>query len=482
MLPLSIIDLILDPVTKSITFAMVELGTFWVGVPTDAVQESDSPSRWLQDELSMVTVAVATVSVIIAGAKMAITAKGESAKDVLRSLLTLTIVMLLSLTILGLLIQVGDKFSECMIASSVTDGIGQKSPEEVRLSDLSEPELDGWKCDIDDETRRDFGMSMLAALGMTGPTAVLGPLMIVIIGLWALIASIFQLIMMIIRNGMLVVLIGVLPLAASATNTETGRMWFKRCVSWLVAFLLYKPIAALVYAAALKLLLSSATAATSSQSAADEATAMKNGITAAVMMTLAIIALPALMKFTAPLVAATAGGAGMMASMTGQGRVGHELVASSHDEAAGDSPGPLGAAAAGGSRASSMTGRAGATGARGPSSKMARLNRSKPSGKGAQGSRRFTTSSRGTGGGSDGGGGGGGGDGGSGGNPWVAAASGSEDDRSGPARPEDESGQAVGSGGDGPGGSMSASELAGTDGTSGGFDGGNQPEGPSGSN
>ena len=372
------------------------------------------------------------MSVIIAGAKMALTAKGEAAKDVLRSLLTLMVVMFLGLTVIGLLVKAGDAFSECMIASSVTDGIGQKSPEDVNISDLSEPELDGWKCDVDEETRKDFGMSMLAALGMTGPGAALAPLMLIVVGGWAIVASVFQLILMIVRNGMLVVLVGVLPLAAAATNTETGRAWFKRCVGWLVAFLLYKPVAALIYAAALKLLLSSALAITSAENTGQAATAMKNAIIAAVMMTLAILALPALMKFMTPLVAAAAGGAGMMATMTTPGQVGHELVASSHDEAAGDSTGPLGATNTGGSpKASSMSGREGASGARGPSGKMSGPGtKTKSSGDGGDGgkgaeSQGPASATGGTGGGSGGSessGGSGGGSGGSGGGSGGSAA------------------------------------------------------------
>jgi hypothetical protein len=534
LVPLGVFDPILELVTETITVTLVELGTFWVGVPTDAVEAGGSPSRWIQGELSTVTVAVATVSVVIAGAKMALTAKGEAAKDVLRSLLTLMVVMFLGLTVIGLLVKAGDAFSECMIASSVTDGIGQKNPEDVNISDLSEPELDGWKCDVDEETRKDFGMSMLAALGMTGPGAALAPLMLIVIGGWAITASVFQLILMIVRNGMLVVLVGVLPLAAAATNTETGRAWFKRCVGWLVAFLLYKPVAALIYAAALKLLLSSALAITSAENTGQAATAMKNAITAAVMMTLAILALPALMKFMTPLVAAAAGGAGMMATMTTPGQVGHELVASSHDEAAGDSTGPLGATNTGGSpKASSMSGRQGASGARGPSGKVSGPGAKTKSGGGdggdggdggndteSQGPAAATGGtgggsggpessggpgggSGGSGGGSGGSGGGSGGSGGSGGDVRGYGGDGGGGGDGGPQGgsqqgppgtpvgegPRGASGLTVGSDGDGPGGSMSVSETRGRNnrrsGRSGRFDdvsgGDDPPEGPSGS-
>ena len=59
---------------------------------------------------------------------------------------------------------------------------------------------------------------------------------------------------MIVRYGMLVLLVGVLPLTAAATNTEMGMMWFKRALGWLGGFILYKPVAALIYATAIKLM------------------------------------------------------------------------------------------------------------------------------------------------------------------------------------------------------------------------------------
>jgi hypothetical protein len=373
MVVMDIFQPIVDLITEAIGTTLIELGTFWVGVPTEAVDDPNGPIAWLHGELSYLVFAVATVSVIIAGAKMAFSSRGEAARDVLRSLLTLIVVMLLGLSIIGLLVKAGDEFSKCMIASSVTPGLGSKDPAQLSFSDLHPPDGIGWSCEVTGETRKDFGANILAALGMTGPGGTaLGIVGIMFIGIWAIMAAVIQIAMMVVRNGMLVVLIAVLPLAAAATNTETGRTWFKRCVSWLVAFLLYKPIAAFVYAAALRLMAESALAATSAENTGQFATALKNGITAAVMMTLAILALPALMKFLTPLVAATAGGAGLMA-MTAQGAAGHQLVTAAHDDGSGDTGGPTGAAPTGSSQmANSASGRRGADGTHGATGQRGR--------------------------------------------------------------------------------------------------------------
>ena len=55
------------------------------------------------------------------------------------------------------------------------------------------------------------------------------------------------------RGGLLVILAGVLPITASFTNTQMGRQWFQKAIGWTLAFILYKPAAALIYAAAFRL-------------------------------------------------------------------------------------------------------------------------------------------------------------------------------------------------------------------------------------
>ena len=53
---------------------------------------------------------------------------------------------------------------------------------------------------------------------------------------------------------MLVILAGILPTTAAFTNTEMGRQWFQKAVGWTIAFILYKPAAAIVYSVAFLLM------------------------------------------------------------------------------------------------------------------------------------------------------------------------------------------------------------------------------------
>ncbi|WP_336886863.1 hypothetical protein [Arthrobacter sp. FW306-06-A] len=122
---------------------------------------------------------------------------------------------------------------------------------------------------------------------------------LIILGLIGLLTSLVQIVLMVVRGGMLVILAGILPTTAAFTNTEMGRQWFQKAVGWTIAFILYKPAAAIVYASAFKLMDSST-----------EKDALLGSITGLALMVVAVLALPALMRFVTPMVGAVASGSG----------------------------------------------------------------------------------------------------------------------------------------------------------------------------
>ena len=117
----------------------------------------------------------------------------------------------------------------------------------------------------------------------------------IVLGIMAFLTTLVQILLMFVRDGMVVLLIGILPLAAAMSNTEMGMQWLKKSWAWLIAFALYKPAAAVVYAVAFVL---------PGQNGID---ALMSGI---MMLILAILALPALLRFVVPATAAVAGGGG----------------------------------------------------------------------------------------------------------------------------------------------------------------------------
>jgi hypothetical protein len=218
--------------------------------------------------------AAAVLSVIIAGAKMGWEGRAEPGRELLKSLMTLVVVAGAGLTAISLAVAAADGFARWIIDSS----------------------LDG----------SDFGTNITALLGLSAVSG-LGAIIVIVLGLAAFVASLIQIGLMVVRGGMLVILSGIWPLSASATNTEWGRAWFQKCTAWLVAFILYKPAAAIVYATAFRL-------AGSDVFGGDD---LMSAISGLVLMVLALVALPALMRFVTPMVAAMAssgGGGGMMAA------------------------------------------------------------------------------------------------------------------------------------------------------------------------
>ncbi|MFF1252615.1 hypothetical protein ACFVYC_08980 [Pseudarthrobacter sp. NPDC058329] len=249
------------------------LSTFWISMPTVnlASQDGSTPSpvvSAVNSELMPWTLTLAVLAVILGGIRMIWEQRGAPLKDLLRSLLTLTLVSGLGLGVISILVVAADAFSVAIIERS-TDGKG-------------------------------FAQSM-NVLVMTGQTDV-GVFILIVMGLIGLIASLVQIVLMVVRSGMLVILAGILPTTAAFTNTEMGRQWFQKAVGWTIAFILYKPAAAIVYSVAFLLM-----GNTSGQDA------LVGSITGFTLMIVALFALPALMRFVTPMVGAVASGSGAAA-------------------------------------------------------------------------------------------------------------------------------------------------------------------------
>jgi type IV secretion system protein TrbL len=323
----SAIDALADGVSEAVGKAVASVGTLWVKVGTPNLTTTNGGARpsdsvgFLQGALWWYMAAAAVLSVIIAGAKMAWEGRAEPGRELLKSLMTLVVVAGAGLTAISLAVAAADGFAKWIIDSS----------------------LDG----------TDFGTNITRLLGLAGVGG-LGAIIVIVLGLAAFVAALVQIGLMVVRGGMLVILAGILPLSASATNTEWGRTWFRKCVAWLVAFILYKPAAAIVYATAFRL-------AGSDVFGGDE---LMSAISGLVLMVLALVALPALMRFVTPMVGAMAGGgsggsgmmaAGAIAAMpSGAMRVPRGSGSSGNGAGAGNSggSGPTGAtdAASGGGR------------------------------------------------------------------------------------------------------------------------------------
>jgi type IV secretion system protein TrbL len=325
------------------------LGTFWLNVGTPALttapggSTASDPVLFLQNSLYFWTASLAVMSVLVGAAKMVIERRGAPLRDLVRSLATLIVVSGAGVAAVGVLTVAADQFSAWIITNA-TNG-----------------------------TSFNENITALLALSATSP---IGSIMIILLGLIAILASVMQIVLMIIRGGLLVILTGIFPTAAAFSNTEAGKGWFQKCTAWLIAFILYKPAAAIIYATAFQL--SGTKIFGNAGDGKDFGSALLATITGLALMIIALFAMPALMRFVTPMVGAVAGGGGALAagtvgalasgaiSMGSAGRGGGSSTNSTTTSStSSQSPGSQGPSGTGSQGTAGTSGTAGKTGTQG---------------------------------------------------------------------------------------------------------------------
>jgi hypothetical protein len=248
-----IFDAIKALVIEAVVAVVKAVGFLWIDIQSPNL-EGNETIGFVSGHTKYILVFAASIAVIFGAIKMAISQRGEPVRDILKSLITMAMVSAGITGFAALLISASDSFSGWIISQALDGKTFQQS-----LTDK-----------LTDPLKGRIGLAL-----------------VVLVGILMVISGLIQLVLMIIRYGMLILLVGVVPLTASATNTEMGMMWFKRSISWLVAFVLYKPVAALIYATAIKLM----------EAPADDSLKVITGVT---MMMMGIVALPALLRFVSP--------------------------------------------------------------------------------------------------------------------------------------------------------------------------------------
>lgn len=263
---------------------------------------------FIQNATWWYTVAFGAVGVIVGGAKMAWEQRADAGRDLMRSLLTLLVVSGIGLSAISFFQIAGDEFSKWVIGKA-----------------LECPTVNG-DC---------FHTKTLSTLLPTNEMKALGVIGMILFGIIALLVALIQIVLLIIRNGLLVILAGMLPLSAAATNTATGKQMLSKTMGWTIGFLLYKPVAAIIYAAAFKI----------PQDHKEPILALLTGIT---LMIMSLLALPAMMTLIVPAVGNVTGGGGGAAAGIAAAALptGAMMLSKNNSGAAGGGKSASGAAAA----------------------------------------------------------------------------------------------------------------------------------------
>lgn len=253
-------------------------------LPQESVRAA-APVALIQNSLWWYTAALVILSIVVAGIRMAWTHRAEPGKELIGSLMKMVVISSGAAWLVSLLVSAADDLANFMLRASLDCDPGKDAA-----------------C-FGDNLNKLLGVLYLGQVaGPVMPVGQLGVMTVLILAVVSALVTLAQCILMLARGGMLVALVGILPMSAAATNTEMGRDWFKKLSGWLLAFILYKPAAAIIYAVAFQL---SGTNLTKG-----DKTGISSVLMGLVMMVMALVALPALMKTLVPASAPAAGGGG----------------------------------------------------------------------------------------------------------------------------------------------------------------------------
>lgn len=325
--------------------ALIGGATSLVGflVPARAMNLSGSVG-FIQDQTFYLTLAVAALSVMIAGAQMAWTQRAEPARELLKGLLTLAVVTASGVTILNVLIRGTDALAVQIIDSAIGD-------------------------DFQTDVLKLLALDNMASSG-TSPVWLGGNVILIIVGgVVAIIVNLIQVMLMVLRTGMLFLMAGILPLSTAFLNTETGKNFFQKVIAWTLAFAFYKPAAALIYGLAIKM---------STTGVWEGDGGLIQFAAGLIMIIASVFALPVLIGFLSPVLGSmsSSGGGGALgiaamgaaipqgaAHLSRSGRGFGSDSSASQAPTSIPSPTPAGAGAAGAGSAGTAGGGAGAAGA-----------------------------------------------------------------------------------------------------------------------
>ena len=252
------IGTILKGIANSVLGAAVSVfGDLTTNVPTlvpgGTAQEISAQTQW-------VVVYVAVASLIFAAARMAIERRGEAGHAALKGLVRVVLVAGGATAVTTALASLSDRFADHLFAAGA--------------------------------------QQQLTAIGCSDATGV-DSFLLLVLAFLLLIAAIVQTVLLFVRLGVMIILLGTLPMAAAASMTNWGSGWWRKHIGWMIAWLLYKPAAALVLFAGSAMIAGTGTGGGAAEKIA--------GIG---VMLLSALALPALLKLIVPATAALGGDGG----------------------------------------------------------------------------------------------------------------------------------------------------------------------------
>ena len=245
-----------------------QTGPDWVA----ACSSGASPAAQVRGWMLPVTALVAVLGILWQGITMAVTRKGEPLLTVGKGLFATGLWGAVGIAGTQLALRAGDSYARWILQQAI-------------FGDSADP-------------TRDLGAAIASMSAGESYTAVL---VLILLQIPFLLATAAQIILMVFREGAVVVLAGQLQLAAAGGFTKLTSGWLTKLTGWMLALIAYKPVAASIYAVAFALM----------------GDGIRNLLMGLAVMLMAVVALPALLRFFNWYVGAIGTGGGNTLGMLG---------------------------------------------------------------------------------------------------------------------------------------------------------------------
>ena len=241
-----VLDEAAESFQAAVGWLISKTASWWVETPSPDLEDEAAVGH-LQLLVQPLTVAVAVMALLVVAGRMALTHRATPLLDAGRGLVVLAVVTAIGAIVPNLLLQWGDEWCGWVLDASSQGGFAER-------------------------------MAKIVAVPSGTPAA-----LVLVLCLFALLIGIIQALLLLFRGGALVILAGLLPLAAAGMITSSTKAWFPRVAGWMLALVFYKPAAAAVYATAFTLV--------------GEGEGLHALLMGFAMMLISLIAFPVLLKF-----------------------------------------------------------------------------------------------------------------------------------------------------------------------------------------
>lgn len=266
---------LVNETVKSLSEVILNLGTAWVKVPAPSLFVSSSPAYKLQDYLRFLMAAIMVASMIFAGIRVIMDGRGDSLRQVARSLLAVVVVSAAGLTLASAIISVFDETAVWLLQT------------------------------VTEDNAETFGKRIIPVLWESTQVPG-GTVPVILIALAGILANVIQIAMIWVRSILLMVIMGLAPIIASTIGTSWGRAWAGKILGFFSGLVLYKLAVSIIYATTILFL--------TSESGLEGFVSFLVGVMLMVFAAICPFALVGLLMPTGAMIASSMGGGGAAAA------------------------------------------------------------------------------------------------------------------------------------------------------------------------